>query len=138
MIKDIPNLKVEDLAIAIVPRTEEATGNIDPYFWESFLINLKEESITNVIINTRGYGVLGGEQRKTATFRHFFEKVEPLDIIKIELIESQLLTLNHEFWVSFQYEQKLYDKKYIFVTGSIDPTNFTTIPFLGRQGVMIR
>jgi len=32
----------------------------------------------------------------------------------------------------------MYDKKYVFVKGSIDEMHFTTIPFLDRKGVMIK
>jgi hypothetical protein len=32
----------------------------------------------------------------------------------------------------------MYDKKYVFVKGSISEENFTDIPFIDRKGVMIR
>ena len=54
MMKDIPNHKVEDIAIAVAPRPE---GEPDrEMFWDSYLVNLKEEPISNVLINSRGYG----------------------------------------------------------------------------------
>ena len=68
MKKDIPNLKVEDLAIAIVPRDAE--------LWDTYIINLKEEPITNVLINSKGYGDREGELIKTSVLRHFFEKLD--------------------------------------------------------------
>ncbi len=137
MIKDIPHIKVEDLLIAIVPR-EDVSETSDLQLWDSYIINLKEENIKNVLINTTGYGEIGGEMRKTATFRYFFEEIPALGVVLIEPIDNQLFNLSHEFWVSFQFEGHLFDKKYIFVTGSIDPINFTLVPFLGRKGVMIR
>ena len=33
--------------------------------------------------------------------------------------------------------QALYDRKYIFVAGSIEEDNFTTIPLMNKKGVMI-
>jgi len=39
MMKDIPQLKVEDLALAIVPRMEEAE------LWDAYIINLKKQPL---------------------------------------------------------------------------------------------
>jgi hypothetical protein len=57
---------------------------------------------------------------------------------KIEPIHTSLFNLAHEFWVSFTSDNYLYDKRYVFVPGSLEESNFTEIPFLGRPGVMIR
>ena len=130
MKKDIPNLKVEDLAIAIVPRDEE--------LWDSYVINLKEEPIQSVLINSRGYGEVDGEPIKTTVLRHFFEEIGPLQIKKIEPIQTKLFEITNEYWVSFRFEGYMYDKKYVFVKGSIAEFNFTTIPFINERGVMIR
>ena len=40
MKKDIPQLKVEDIAVAIVPRDDP-----DDILWDTYLINLKEEAM---------------------------------------------------------------------------------------------
>jgi hypothetical protein len=135
MKKDIPVQKVEDLAIAIVPRTDEASGE---ELWETFLINLKDESIRNVLISSNGYGPIDGEERKTTTLRHFFDEIGPLEIQLIEPIHKALFDLTNEYWVSFTYEGYMFDKRYIFVRGSIAAENFTLIPFINRKGVMIR
>ncbi len=131
MKKDIPKLKVEDLAIAIVPRIGEE-------LWDTYILNLKEDPITDVFINSHGYGEIDGEDFKTTTLRHFFEAIGPLEIIKIEPIQTSLFQLTNEYWVSFRFEGYMYDKKYVFVKGSIDELNFTPIPFLNAKGVMIR
>jgi len=135
MKKDIPIQKVEDLAIAIVPRIEE---NIEEELWDTFLINLKDESIKNVLISSSGYGEIEGEERKTTTLRHFFDEIGPLDIQLIEPIQKSLFDLTNEYWVSFTFDGYMFDKRYIFVRGSITQDNFTLIPFLNRKGVMIR
>ena len=136
MKKDIPILKVEDLAIAIVPRLPSEED--DDYFWDSYLINLKDEPIQGVLVNSRGYGEIAGEQRRTSTMRYFWEEIGPLEVVKIEPVQKDVLSLANEFWVSFTYNDYLYDKKYVFVPGSVDPRNLTEIPFLDRRGVMIR
>ena len=134
MKKDIPELRVEDLAIVISPREDE-TDDI----WDVFVFNLKEEPITNVLIVSKGYGRgEDGEERKTTTLRHFIEYISPLDIVPVEPIDRSLFWMAHEYWVSFSHDGQLYDKKYVFVPGSIEPTHFMHIPFIERAGVMIR
>ena len=135
MKKDIPNLKVEDLAIAIVPRSDL---DIEDALWDTYILNFREASIQNVLINSKGYGEIEGENRKTTILRHFFEEIGPTKAMLIEPIQAQLFDLTNEYWVSFTYEGHMYDKKYVFVRGSITEDNFTTIPFIEQKGVMIR
>jgi hypothetical protein len=136
MIKDIPILKVEDMAIAIVPRLADEEDH--DYFWDCYLFNFKDEPIYSVLVNSRGYGELEGEQRRTSTLRYFWEAIGPLSYVKIEPVQTKVLELANEYWVSFSHRDYLYDKKYVFVPGSLAPINFTDIPFLDRKGVMIR
>jgi hypothetical protein len=135
MKKDIPELKVEDLAIVIVPRADDAHHE---ELWETHLLNLKEVPLQNVMVSSRGYGEIDGEAKKTSTLRHFFERVEPMGMVLIEPILKEAFALTNEYWVSFSFEGEMYDKRYIFVTGSMEPSNYTLIPFLNRRGVMIR
>lgn len=132
MKKDIPQHKVQDLAIAIVP------GEEDENLWNTYILNLKDEPITSVLINSRGYGELEGEDIKTTVLRHYFEEIGPLEVKIIEPIQTKLFNIANEYWVSFQYGGYMYDKKYVFVKGSISEINFTPIPFLNKRGVMIR
>lgn len=132
MKKDIPQYKVQDLAIAVVP------GDKDENLWDVYIMNLKEEPIKNVLVNSKGYGELDGETINTTILRHFFTTIGPLQIEKIEPIQTKLFDITNEYWVSFQYDGYMYDKKYVFVKGSISEINFTTIPFINRRGVMIR
>lgn len=132
MKKDIPVKKVEDLVIAVVPQID------DPDFWDVYLLNLKETPIRFVLVNSKGYGTIDGEERKTSTLRHFFEEIGPMQVVQIEPIQTSLFDLAHEYWVSFLFENYLYDKKYVFVCGSIHEDYFTMIPFVNRKGVMIR
>ncbi|MDX1939396.1 MAG: hypothetical protein SFU99_02530 [Saprospiraceae bacterium] len=137
MKKDIPIHKVEDLAIAIAPREDQIIEDEED-LWDVYLLNLKDESITSVLVNSRGYGSVNGEKKRTTILRHFFEEIGPLACVQIEPIQVKLFNITNEYWVSFVHEGYMYDKKYIFVQGSIEESNFTTIPFLNRKGVMIR
>lgn len=136
MKKDILIRKVEDLAIAVVPRQEHEEDN--EYFWDAWLINLKDQPIHAVIVNSSGYGLLDGEQRRTSTLRYFWEQIGPKSAVKVEPVQKSVLGLANEYWVSFSYDDYLYDKKYVFVAGSLEEMNFTEIPLLQRKGVMIR
>ncbi len=136
MKKDIPEYKVEELAIAILPRIEN--GVQDDEMWDVYLVNLKAASIENVLINSRGYGELDGENMRTNVLRHFFNEVGPNQANLIEPIQVKLFDIANEYWVSFTYGGYMYDKKYVFVRGSITEDNFTTVPVLHRKGVMIK
>lgn len=136
MKKDIPIHKVQDIAIVIVPREKHEDDPIE--LWDTYLINFKDESIKNILINSHGYGERNGNKIKTSTLRHFFDEIGPLSTVKIEPIQTTLFDLTHEYWVSFQYNNFMYDKKYVFVKGSLHEINFTDIPFISQKGVMIR
>lgn len=135
MKKDIPNLKVEELAIAIVPRV--ATADEDA-MWDTYLLNFRAVPIQNVLVNSKGYGEVRGETLRTTILRHFFEEIGPERAMLIEPIQAKLFDLTNEYWVSFTFDGHMYDKKYVFVRGSINEENFTTIPFIEEKGVMIR
>ena len=148
MKKDIPQPKVTHLAIAVVPRPAPApdvpglspapTPEAEIDLWDCFILNLREAPITNVLISSKGYGLIDGEQKTTTTLRHFFDELAPQTAYKIEPIQTTLFDITNEYWVSFNYEDHMYDKKYVFVKGSIVPENFTKVPIVGRKGVMIR
>jgi hypothetical protein len=134
MIKDINIEKVEDLALAVVPDTENS-GEPE---WSVYLVNLKNEPIDGVIVASQGYGNIDGEQVKTSTLRQFFDQINGNAFVKVELIEKELFALNNEFWISFWYKGKLFDKRYVFVTESISEQNFTKVPLIDKRGVMIK
>lgn len=127
--------KVEDVAMAVVPDSEEDKEGVG---WIVYLVNLKEDPIDGVIVASMGYGSLEGKQVKTSTLRQFFDRISGNTYVKVELIEKKLIALNNEFWVSFWYKGKMFDKRYVFVTDSITPDNLTDVPVLQKRGVMIK
>ena len=133
MLKDIPQLKVENVAVAIV---KEQSNGAD--VWNAYIINLKNEVLEGVLITSKGYGMIEGEERKTSTLRHFIENIPPLSCTKIEPITDNVLNLNNEYWVSFYLNNTMYDRKYVFLPGVINEEFFTQIPLLEKRGVMIR
>ncbi len=134
MLKDIPNLVVEDIVIAIVQEKNELGETI----WSSYLVNLKDEKIEGVIVSTKGYGTFHGSEVKTSMLRHFLETVPAKGFTEIEPIIEDLFGLNNEFWVSFYFRGTIYDKKYIFLPESIKEDFLTNIPLINKRGVMIK
>jgi hypothetical protein len=132
--KDIVFERVEDVAVAVIPETDEK-GEEE---WIVYLLNMKEQQIDGVLISSKGYGNLDGKNVKTSTLRQFFEKISAHDFVKVEWIDKRLFGINNEFWVSFWYQGTLFDKRYVFVTESIVENNFTEIPMIGKRGVMIK
>lgn len=133
MLKDIPQLKVENVAVAIV---KEQSNGAD--VWNAYIINLKNEVLEGVLITSKGYGMMEGEERKTSTLRHFIENIPPQSCVKIEPITDNVLNLNNEYWVSFYLNNTMYDRKYVFLPGVINEEFFTQIPLLEKRGVMIK
>ncbi len=134
MKKDIVPPKVEDIAIAIVKELNE----LNQAEWNVYLLNFKNETIEGVLVSSRGYGEHKGQQVKTTMLRHFLDTLEPQSYKKVEPIDEAVFGLGNEYWVSFYLNKVMYDKKYVFVAGSIAEENLINIPFLEAKGVMIK
>ena len=132
MKKDINIPKVTDLALVAVPSDDAETTD-----WDAVLVNLRKEPITNVLIASKGYGNADGKKVETSTLRKFFEKIDSNEIVSLEIIRPNLLSIANEFWVSFYSNGEIYDKKFVFVESSISKEHLTTIPVLNKKGVMI-
>ncbi len=133
MLKDIPQLTVENIVVAVV--REEDEGEM---VWNVYIVNLYDADITNVLVSSVGYGIFEGRDVKTSLLRHMIENLAAKDYGKIEPIMEELFGLNNEFWISFFLNDKMYDKKYIFLPESIKEEFFTMIPIINKMGVMIR
>ncbi|HNR55491.1 MAG TPA: hypothetical protein PKJ19_10000 [Flavobacteriales bacterium] len=133
MRKDIPDPKVEGVAMAVVCEKDEEGEDA----WYVYLINRNEHALENVLVSSRGYGEIAGEDRKTSELRHHLERLGPKSWARIERIVEDVFALSNQYWLSFYVGKQLFDKKYIFLAGSIDPVHFTTIPLMEAKGVMI-
>ena len=133
MLKDIPQLIVENIIVAVVCEEEEGEK-----VWNVYIINLYEKEIIAVIVSSVGYGQFDGREVKTSVLRHLIGDIAANDYGKIEPIMEDLFGLSNEFWVSFHLNGHMYDKKYIFLPESIKEEYFVSIPVINRLGVMIR
>lgn len=134
MKKDIEFPVVTDVAVAIV--TEKNELNQDE--WNVYLLNLKDKAIEGVLVSSRGYGELNQEKRATSELRHFLDVVDKKSYAKIEPIIEEVFGLNNEYWVSFYLDNKMYDKKFIFLPETIAKTNLIPIPLINKKGVLIK
>ena len=118
--------------MAILPRENERE------LWDTYLINLQEFHLESVMINSKGYGDVNGEKIRTTTLRHYYESLQPHQAVRVEPIQRKLFSLTNEYWLSYQKDGYAFDKRYVFVIGSINEEHFTRIPILDRFGVMIK
>ena len=133
MLKDIPQLKVEDVAVAIVKEKNNTGEDI----WNAYLLNLKSTEITGVLVTSNGYGTLNDKEMKTSLLRHFLDTVPAHSAVLIEPMMEDIFGITNQFWVSFVFEKQMYDKKYIFLPETICHENFIHIPLLNLDGVLI-
>jgi hypothetical protein len=133
MIKDIPQLVVENVAVAIIKEKNDLNETV----WNSYLINMKDVKLEGVLVTSTGYGQINDEKIRTSTLRHFLDEVEPKSFVKIEPIIEEVFGVNNEYWLSFYLDHKMYDKRYVFLAESITEANFTTVPIINKKGVMI-
>lgn len=131
---DLPQNIVEDIAIAVVLTGE----TVEVKSWTVYLLNLKDQPITNVLVTSKGYGEKDGKQVKTSLLRHFIGDVAAMGTAGIEAIDPQVFGLTNEYWLSYYIGKDIFDKKFIFLPESIVDEHMIRIPLLNKPGVMIR
>ncbi len=127
MKKDISFEPVKNIYLAVI---------YDEKQWRVFLINRGKDELNNVLITSKGYGEKDGIAQKTSTLRHHIPKLEAGEYALIEPISEDVLHLNNEYWLSYYVGAQIFDRKYIFVPGSIDRENLIQIPELGLKGIL--
>ncbi len=135
MREDLLGPKVENVALALV---ELPIENADPEY-VVFLINNREDIMEGIIVASTGYGEhpATGENIKTSTLRKGIEVMMPGEAARIEPIMPDLFDLNNEFWVSFWVHETMYDKRFVFTSGTIKPHDFKLIPSLNAKGIVL-
>ncbi len=134
MKSDLPNNIVEDVAIAVVLMNE--TPEVKN--WTVYIVNLKNEPITNVLITSKGYGEKDGKQVKTSLLRHFIGDLTANSFAGVEAIDTEVFGLTNEYWLSYYIGNEIFDKKFIFLPESIVDSNMIRIPLVNKPGVMIK
>jgi hypothetical protein len=137
MKKDIVFPEVEGVYMTVVKeKGEEDNGEM---VWNVYLINNNPKELNNVLVSSKGYNhELKGEKNTSSVLRHFFELVPAKASQKVEPIIEQVFGLHNEFMVSYYLDKVLYDKKYIFLAETIKEENFTEVPVIKKQGILIK
>ncbi len=134
MKKDLPKNIVEDIAMAVVLVGETPEiGN-----WTVYLINLKDVTISDTLITSKGYGMLDGKMVKTSVLRHNIGDLQAKSFRAVEAITPEVFAITNEYWLSFYIDGVIYDKKFIFLPESVVDENMIHIPLVDKPGVMIR
>jgi hypothetical protein len=133
MKQDIQRPEVENVAMAVVKETDG-----DEPAWGVYLINEKDIPLSTVLVSSRGYGEVDGQEVKTSQLRHFLEDVEATSFKKVEVMMPEVFGLTNQYLLSFYIDRVIFDKKYIFLAESIIDDNLVNIPLINRPGVLIR
>ena len=135
MKKDITIPEVENVFLAAV---QEWSDDFMEKVWYVYLINDSDFNLDGVMVVSKAFGTLDGEMKKTSLLRHAFLQVPAVSVVKIELLETNVLRLNNEFMVTYFIDNILHDKKFIFKAQSITPDYVEEVPILFVDGVIMR
>lgn len=133
MLKDIPELVVEEVAMAVVKELNKEGEEV----FNVYVINLKNRILEGVLVSSTGYGTLNEKEVKTSELRHFLDTIPAKSAAKVEAIIPDVFGINNQYWLSFYLDKQIYDKKYIFLPETIREENFVQLPILQKRGVII-
>jgi hypothetical protein len=132
MKKDIPFHPVEGIAV-VVARIPNPAGYYD---WNVYLLNNNPHYIHNVLVTSKGYGILREEKVRTSILRHHIDDVAPQSHALIEPIDPSVFPLANEYWVSYYIGSQIYDKKFIFMPETIIEENLVRVPHTDLEGIL--
>jgi len=135
MKKDITIPEVENVFVAAV---QEWSDDFMEKVWYIYLVNDSDFNLDGVMVVSKAFGTIDGEMKKTSLLRHAFVEIPAVSVVKVEMLEKSVTTLNNEFMVTFFIGNTLYDKKFIFKANSISEKNFEEVPILFVDGVIVR
>ena len=133
MKSDINIPEVENVFLAAV---QEWSDDFMEKVWYVYLINDSDFDLDGVMVVSKAFGTVDGEMKKTSLLRHAFPHIPSVSVVKIEMVETNVLRLNNEFMVTYFIGNTLYDKKFIFRAQTITPDYVEEIPilFVGAHG----
>lgn len=131
MKKDIEIPIAKDVYVAIVHEWNEEFLSKD---WIAYILNDRTTPIEMVIVVSKGFK----GNKKTSTMRHAIGIVKAKSFEKIEVVQEDVLAFNNEFFVTYYADNKLYEKRFIFESGSVTSTNLKPIPIIEKEGVLAK
>ena len=127
--------EVSDVYVAIVKEFNDEGGED----WNAYLVNNKNEPIENAFVSSTGYLTdVKGKELKSSTLRHYYKVVSAKSAQKIEIVVEEVIKLNNEYFVSFYHGGQLLDKRFVFLSETINDKNLSTVPVMQKKGVWIK
>ncbi len=133
MLKDIKEESYEGVAVAIVHELNDEMEMV----WNVYAINYTQELMYGVLVSSKGYGTIDGEEKKTSALRHFLDEIPALSYVKIEPIQPALFVIHNEYWMSYYIGNKIYERKYIFEANSIHEEQLEPVSLLNKPGILL-
>lgn len=130
---DIEELIGEHLSLCII-KTDQVDEN-GSKVWNAILYNHSDETLQNILVNTKGYGTLNGREVSTATMRYFKEELVKNDSFQVEPIIEEVLDITNEFWISYSFDGKVFEKKFIF---SANEHELVTLEQFNAEGYLMK
>ena len=131
MKEDINFPEVKGVMLAIARKQVEAE-----FIWHAYIINVNDYDLNNLLVVSKGYSAPGAPQQNTSILRHSIEQLKSNSYAVIEPLDPQVFKLFNEFWISYYYNQEMYDKRFIFTPDSISEDHLVKIDALELEGVL--
>ena len=135
MKSDIIIPKVENVFLAAV---QEWSDDFMEKVWYIYLVNDSDFDLEGVMVVSKAFGTIDGEMKKTSLLRHAFTKVPAVSVVKVEMVEKNVLALNNEFMATYFIGNTLYDKTFTFRKNTINEHATEEVPILFVNGVIVR
>ena len=133
MLKDILVESIDGIAVAIIHELSDEMEMV----YNVYAINYSKHLLEGVLVSSKGYGKINGEDKTTSALRHFLDTMPALSYCKIEPIPEELFVLNNEYWMSYYVEGKIYEKKYVFEANSINEESFEIVSLINKPGLLL-
>ena len=131
MKKDIEISIAKDVYVAIVHEWNEKFLSKD---WNAYVLNDRTLDKEMVMVVSK---VFKGE-KKTSTMRHAIGVIKAKSFEKIEVVQEDVLAFNNEFFVTYYADNKLYEKRFMFDSGTVIVSNLEPIPIIEKEGVLAK
>lgn len=131
MKKDIEIPIAKDVYVAIVHEWNEEFLSKD---WNAYVLNDRTLDIEMVMVVSKGFK---GE-KKTSTMRHAIGIIKSKSFEKIEVVQEDVLAFNNEFFVTYYADNKLYEKRFMFDSGTVIVSNLEPIPIIEKEGILAK
>ena len=122
--------------------TKEFDNSRENLKWWANNINLKIER--EVVIPSGNFWATFGEfdvadpsaDEHSLKWSDSFESIDSRKNVVIEMLDKVVFSINNEYWISYFVGSQMFDKKFIFLAGSISDQFLTYIPELDLDGVL--